>query len=293
MFAPLEADGETALRSVLDQVAAFHRAVRENAERVGAVRTRADLDPVEAGERVGLMLSMEGAEALGSDPRAVAAFHELGVRMVSLTWNRANAWAGGASVDSGLTQLGAELVDRLVELGIVVDLVLGWERTFWDVLERAEGAHLVVSHAACRALLDHPRNLSDDQLRALAERGGVLCLMQLPLVIDHEHPTLNRVVDHLDHAVEVMGSDHVGLGADFIRQVARVLELDTSPGDTLLPPGMTLDAAIEGVAGPEDYGLLVEALRRRGYGGERLEAVLSGNLLRLFRASLPAGDSRS
>ena len=139
MFAPLEADGETALRSVLDQVAAFHRAVRENAERVVAVRSRADLDPVEAGERIGLMLSMEGAEALGSDPRAVAAFHELGVRMVSLTWNRANAWAGGASVDSGLTPLGAELVDRLVELGIVVDLVHASERTFWDVLERAEG----------------------------------------------------------------------------------------------------------------------------------------------------------
>ena len=287
MFAPLEADGEAALRSVLDQVAAFHRAVRENADRVVAVRSRADLDPVEASERIGLMLSMEGAEALGSEPRGVAAFHELGVRMVSLTWNRANAWAGGAAGSGGLTPLGGELVDLLVELGIVVDLVHASERTFWDVLERAEGAHLVVSHAACRALLDHPRNLSDDQLSALAGRGGVLCLMQLPLVIDHERPVLDRVVDHLDHAIEVMGSENVGLGADFIRQVARVLELDTSPGDTLLPPGMTLDAAIEGLAGPEDYGRLVEALRARGYEGERLEAVLSGNLLRLFRAALP------
>ncbi|MBA2476090.1 MAG: membrane dipeptidase [Actinobacteria bacterium] len=284
--APLEADREAALRAAVEQVAAFERATRENADRVVAVRSRADLEEVEHG-RIGLVLSLEGAEPLGEDVGSAEAFFELGVRMVSLTWNTSNAFASGAAGTGGLTALGAKLVDRLAELGVILDLVHASEATFWDVLERCGEAQLVVSHAACRALLDHPRNLSDEQLRAVAERGGVLCLMQLPLVIDHEHPVIDRVVDHLDHAVSVMGIDRVGLGADFIRQVSRALRLEVSPTDTLLPAGMTLDAAIEGLAGPEDYPRLVAALRGRGYAGERLDAVLGGNLTALLRTALP------
>lgn len=211
--APLEADREAALRAAVEQVAAFEWATRENADRVVAVRSRADLEEVEHG-RIGLVLSLEGAEPLGEDVGSAEAFFALGVRMVSLTWNTSNAFASGAAGTGGLTALGAELVDRLVELGVILDLVHASEATFWDVLERCGEAQLAVSHAACRALLDHPRNLSDEQLRALAERGGVLCLMQLPLVIDHEHPVIDRVVDHLDHAVSVMGIDRVGLGAE-------------------------------------------------------------------------------
>lgn len=271
---------------MLDQVGAFHRTLRENGERVRPVLTRADVDD---DGRIGLMLALEGVEALGHDPGGMEALWELGVRMVSLTWNRRNAFADGAGepAGGGLSRLGEELVDRLGELGAIVDLVHTSERTFWDVLERADGAALLVSHAACRAVLDHPRNLRDEQLRALAERGGVLGLMQLPIVIDHERLTIERVVDHLDHAVAVMGADHVGLGGDFIGQVDSVVGVELPPGAALLPAGMALDAAIEGLTGPEDYPNLVGALEARGYGGERLEGILSGNLLRLFRGALP------
>ncbi|MGH3112230.1 MAG: dipeptidase, partial [Gaiellaceae bacterium] len=168
----------------------------------------------------------------------------------------------------------------------ILDLAHAAERTFFDVLERAE-LPLVISHAGCRAVHDTPRNVSDDQLRALAERGGVIGMMALPIVVDPDEPTIDRFIDHVDHAVETIGIDHVGLGADFIRQVARSLAVRTPP-DALLPPGMELDAAIESLAGPEDYPNLVAALRTRGYEGERLEALLGRNLLRLFRESLPA-----
>jgi membrane dipeptidase len=280
---------ELALRHNLQQVAAFRRAVTECSERVVEVRSRGDLDEVEAGTRIGLMLSMEGVEALGYDPTLVDVFHDLGVRMVSLTWNRRNPFGDGAAepAHGGLSNLGRALVDRMAGLGgIAIDLVHTSERTFWDIVEQSGSAPLVVSHAACRAVCETPRNLNDEQLKALAERGGVLGLMLLPIVIDPESWTMERVLDHVDHAVSVMGIEHVGLGGDFIRQVWRALPMRAAP-DSLLPGEMPMDAAIEGLAGPEDYPTLVEALRGRGYEGERLEAILGGNMFRLLRSSLP------
>jgi membrane dipeptidase len=208
--------------------------------------------------------------------------------MVSLTWNYRNAFADGLGVDDdhGLTELGEELVDVLAGLGAMLDLSHASPRTFTDVLARPPAAAVLVSHACCRALCDTPRNLSDEQLRAIAERDGVVGLMALPLTVDPDQPTIERLVDHIDHAVEVTGIEHVGLGGDFIRQVARATGLTELRGG-LFPAGMEPDAAIEGLAGPADYPALVEALERRGYEGERLDAILGGNWLRLFHRALP------
>ena len=287
LFADVEDGAERALADTLAQTTAFRRAVSECPDAVAPVRGRADLDALDG--RIGLMLSLEGCEALGSDPELIEVFWALGVRMVSLTWNRRNAFADGAGEPGhgGLSRLGRELVERLVGLGAVVDLAHASERTFHDVLDAASDAPLVVSHSGCRAIVDTPRNVSDDQLRALAERDGVFCVMALPVVVDPAHPTIDRVVDHVDHAVEVMGVEHVGLGGDFIRQVALALDL-ADQAAALLPEGMTIADPVEGLAGPEDYPALVAELRRRGYDGDALEAILSGNLLRLLRRALPA-----
>ena len=161
------------------------------------------------------------------------------------------------------------------------------EPTFWDVLERSGDAPVLVSHAACRAVLDTPRNVSDEQLRAVAERGGVVGMMALPLVVDPARPTIDRLVDHVEHAVEIMGIEHVALGGDFIRQLVDAGIVDPAPADALLPPGATLGDALEGLAGPEDYGGLVATLRARGFAGDALEAILWRNLVRVIRSALP------
>jgi membrane dipeptidase len=283
---------EGALRHVLQQVVACHQAIRDNPRRLLLVRTREDLDTLEQSDLIGLMLSMEGVEALGYSPQLADAFWELGVRMVSLTWNRRNAFADGLGEPGkgGLSGLGRELVPRLVNLGMILDLVHASEKTYDEMLELSGTTPIVVSHACCRAVHDTPRNLSDDQLRALAARGGVLGIMALPLVVDPSDWSIDRLIDHIDHAVGVMGIEHVGLGGDFIRQVARsgCIRMPTS-AQALLPPGMTAESAIEGLAGPEGYPNLVDGLERRGYDGNNLTAILGGNFLRLFREALPAG----
>lgn len=288
LYADLPTLPESALRETLRLVAAYERAARENQRDVTAVRTRADLERVERGERIGLLLALEGAESFGYDPWMAEIFWNLGVRMIGLTWNRRNPFADGAAEngDGGLSLLGKRLVDLCVELGMVVDLAHASERTFWEVLERVAGGQVVCSHAACRSVFDHPRNLTDDQLRGLAQAGGVLGIMQHPINVDHERPTIDRVVDHLEHAVEVMGIAHVGLGSDFTQQTVRAVGW-VEPADALLPPSIQADAAIEQLAGPQDFPNLVATLRRRGFDGERLEAVLAGNLLRVLREALP------
>lgn len=278
---------EGALREVLGQIAVFNRTVRDHGDQVIAVRTRSDLAVVERGERIGLMLSLEGAEPLGYDPWMAELMWELGVRMMSLTWNRRNPFADGAaeSPSGGLSALGRKLLELCADLGMIIDLAHLGEASYWEALEHGTDAAFVVSHAACRALCDHPRNLTDDQLRALAERGGVLGIMMHPIVIG-SGATIDRVIDHVDHAVSVMGIDHVGLGGDFTRQVVRAVGW-IGPPDALLPPELAPDAAIEGLAGPEEYPHLIQAMTRRGYVGESLEAILHGNLIRLFRKALP------
>jgi membrane dipeptidase len=288
MFVDLDRQPEGSLREALGQVAAFNAAVREQPDRVVAVRTADDLDSLADDGRLGLLLALEGVEPLGYDLHTAEVFWELGLRMASLTWNRRNPFADGAAedADGGLSRLGRALVDRLAELGVVLDLAHASPRTFGDVLERTAGP-VLVSHAACRAVHDHPRNLTDDQLRAVAERGGLLGMMLLPLVVDPQRPTIDRAIDHLEHAVEVMGIEHVGLGGDFTARLVAQLPAEPSTADSLLPPGMELGAALEGLAGPEDYPALEVALRRRGWGEDDIAAVMDGNVIRFLRGALP------
>ena len=252
----------------LAELAEFTRAVEENTEHVCHVRTRAHLDDA----RLRLVLSMEGVEPLDGDPDAFDEWYARGVRTASLTWNHANEFAGGVATPTvGLTDRGRALVRRFREFDVLLDLAHASEQTWRDVLE--EEITFSVTHANCRAVCDHRRNLADWQLEALAERGGVLGLMGLSFAVDPDEPTIARWLDHFDHAVAVMGIDHVGIGADFV---------DQQP-----PNNAKSRLALDDFAGPEHFPALLSALRERGYDQPQVEAITSGNWLRILRASLP------
>jgi membrane dipeptidase len=269
---PLYGEGNRrtdARERTLAQAAELERIADEQSDRVCHVRARAELDD----PRLRLVLSLEGVEPLEGDPAAFDQWWERGVRTASLTWNHANDFAGGIQTPTvGLTDRGRALVRRFGELGALLDLAHASEQTWRDVLE--EGISFSVTHANCRSVRDHPRNLANWQLEALAERGGVLGMMAISWAVEPAAPTLSRWLDHVDHAVAVMGIEHVGLGADFVDQ---------------LGPGEETKAglAVDGFTGPEHFPALVTALRERGYDGERLEAITSANWLRILREALP------
>ena len=270
------------LVEVLCQARSFRAGVAANADRVVDVATAADLDRL-GGGRTGLLLALEGAAALDGRTWLIDVLADLGVRMASLTWNERNAFAAGCHHEEGLTPLGARLLERMLARGIVPDLAHASPRTFADVLALAPHGGVLASHAACRAVHDHPRNLTDAQLETLAARGGLLGAMPHPIVVDPARPTLERFLDHVDHAVAVMGVEHVALGGDFLRQIVRA----RGEADQVYD-GMPADSAIEELAGPQDYPRLAAALSARGYGADDVRAIMGGNLLALLRRALPA-----
>jgi membrane dipeptidase len=271
---------ELALRKALLGVAEFERAVAETPKAI-AVRSAADLDAALEPGRLGLMLSLEGMEPLGYDPGLIDVFCSLGVRMASLTWNRRNPFADGTaeSPRGGLSAIGRTLVDRMAGLPIAFDLAHANEGTFSEVLERTGDRPVLVSHALCRAVCDTPRNLSDEQLVAIAERDGVVGLMALPFVVHESEWTIERLIDHVDHIAETVGIRHVCLGGDFAGQLER--------SGAFGAEAMARATEIERLAGPEDYPNLLDALRERGYGDTDLRAIASENLLRVLRRTLP------
>jgi membrane dipeptidase len=280
---------EGSLREALSMVAAFQNVLRENADRVVQVATTCDLEVVETGERIGLVLALEGVECFGVETWPADVFHALGVRMAGLTWNRRNAFADGAAEDGGsLSRLGRELVDRLVSLGVILDLAHASRGVFAEVLERvgSAGAPVLCSHGGCRGVFDTPRNLDDGQLRALAAAGGIFGLMLHPIAIGPERRTIDGVIDHLAHAASAIGVERVCLGGDFTRRLWEAMPPPPEPRDGLTPPGVTPGLGIEGLTGPECYPALVAGLERRGWSAEEVAAVTSGNLLRFLRASL-------
>jgi membrane dipeptidase len=158
------------------------------------------------------------------------------------------------------------------------------------VLARTDGrAGLIVSHTCCRAIRDIPRNTSDDQLRAIAERDGLVGIMALASAVDPDRHDLERYLDHVEHAMSTAGPEHVCVGADFMAQLTRsgavglTVREKKQFGPGLLDPG----TPVTGLAGPEDYPGLAEALRGRGHDDDTVNAVLHGNLIRFLRRTLP------
>ena len=258
---------EGALREALSLAASFHRALRECDARVVQISTAADLDAVEAGERIGLMLSLEGVECFGVETWPADVFHALGVRMAGLTWNRRNAFADGAAEDGGgLSRLGRELVDRLVSLGVILDLAHASRGTFAEILERAGGAPVLCSHGACRVVYDTPRNLDDDQLRSLADGRWALRADAAPhrdragAQDARRGRRPPRARDRGD------GARRVCLGGDFTQRLWEAMPPPPETKDGLLPPGITPGLGIEGLTGPEHYPALVERLGGAGLG---------------------------
>lgn len=252
----------------------------------------------EAGD-VAAVMGVEGAYGVVDDLGAVDRMHAAGARCVTLTWTRPTAWAdatGAEPVHGGLTAFGGRVVDRLQELGVLVDVSHASDRTALDALDRARRP-VVASHSGCRAVADHPRNLPDRVLEALADAGGLAGVIFFPGYLDAAHGRpfdrlreegvdvfspegrraleeatrdlppvgLDAVARHVEHAVRTAGPAAVGLGSDF-------------DGVPYLPEGMD-DVA--------DLPRLTGRLAARGMDASTLPAVLGGNFARVLGEALP------
>ncbi|MGI6603500.1 MAG: dipeptidase [bacterium] len=251
-----------ALPSVLTQIKLFYRELAANDDLVLATRAEDIRSAADMG-KVAAVLSLEGGEPLGDDPGLLEVFYRLGVRALGLTWNDRNLLASGvADGDYGLSPLGREVVAEAQRLGVLLDVSHLNVRSFWDVLELASSP-VIASHSCAHALCPHPRNLTDTQVRALAESSGVIGVnFHGPFLCPEGKATLEDVVRHIDYLVDLVGPEHVGLGSDF----------DGIP----VPP--------VGLEGPEHFPALASALEKRGYDRASITQIMGENFLRVFCA---------
>jgi membrane dipeptidase len=246
------------------QLAGF---VERSEGRLLPVRSRAELDAALAAHRsdrlvVGALFGLEGAHALEGDLANLAPLYAAGVRMIGLTHFFDNDFAGSAHglEKGGLTELGRELVARMEELGILIDLAHLSPAAIDEVLAMATRP-TVVSHGGVRATCDNPRNLSDDHLRAIAAGGGVVGIGYFELAVCGNEPS--HVVAAIRHAVAIAGDDHVALGSDYDGGASVTF-------DTSQLPALTQQML--------DDGLAEESIRK----------ILGANAIRLLRATLPS-----
>jgi membrane dipeptidase len=167
--------------------------------------------------RVALWLGLEGGEPIGESLDLLEVFHRLGLRVLTLTWSLRNAIGDGVfeRTNGGLTNFGVEVIGKAEELGILIDLSHINEAGFWDALD-VTSFPVIASHSNARRLCDHLRNLTDEQLKAIAERDGVIGAVAIPSFVDGERPTLEKYVSHIEYMADLVGYRHVGLGFDFV-----------------------------------------------------------------------------
>lgn len=168
-------------------------------------------------QEIGAVLTVEGVDIIGESIEKLEILLNAGVKLVGLTWNQANAVAHGANEPShlGLTPFGQEVVKLLNSRNIIIDVSHLNEQSFWDVLKVAK--HVIASHSNARSLCDHPRNLTDDQAKALVDNGGHIHLVYYPLFIKKEvkSVTMEDFMHHFVHLARIVGVEHLGLGSDF------------------------------------------------------------------------------
>ncbi|MEX2542897.1 MAG: membrane dipeptidase [Trueperaceae bacterium] len=250
------------------------------------IRSRADLQLL-SGDDVGFLLVLEGGRPLDGDLATLRQFFRLGIRCLLLTWNGRNELGDGVgegTTAGGLSRFGREVVVEMRKLGMVLDLSHLAERGFYDAVDLYDGP-VVATHSNSRKLHDHPRNLTDDQIRRVAETGGVVGVAFMPAFLS-ERPTVETVVDHIEHIAELVGADHVGIGPDF--SYAPVAEEHKRQRKY---EGIRVDLEVPyPIADASELPKLEEALSRRGFEKDDLAKVLGTNFDRVLLDVLP-GES--
>ena len=276
---------EAHLRQTLRMIAALKREASDSRDDLALCRTGGEIDAAVSDGKVALVLALEGTHALGPDETLIETFFELGVRMISLTHMGRTLLADGSGEDgagSRLPKSGVAAVAEMERLGIILDVSHLGAAGVEHALEISTRP-IVASHSAARALRDHHRNVSAEQLRGIADTGGVVGVNVLAAFISDRDASIERVVDHYEHIADVAGIEHVGVGPDFVSDIFA----DLYPADVdMRSDGLDPLARVPGLYAPRHLPRLTIALLERGFSERDVKLILGENFLRVFREGL-------
>jgi membrane dipeptidase len=272
-------------------IAAAQQLMEKRADLFLNVRTPADFDRARKEQKLGVIYSFESANMLEDKVDRIEMFRGLGVRVMQLTYNRKTPFGVGCldGETDGLTELGRKAIAKMNELGVALDLSHSNTKTTADGIA-ASSKPALITHAGCRAVYQHPRNKEDRELKALADKGGVVGIYMLPYIAaSPKQPMLDDYLQHLEHALKVCGEDHVGVGSDvpFFQVDNSDLEemkkaAEKRKADGVAAPGEDRPTYIPDLNTPRKMELIADGLLKRGHKSGVIEKVMGANFKRAF-----------
>jgi membrane dipeptidase len=277
------------LASALRDLASWQARFDRHPDRLVKVLDGREIAEAKRAGRVAVVLGFQNATMIERDPGNLETLHSLGTRCIQLTYNSRNLLGDGCTerTNAGLSDFGVEVVERMNALGIVVDLSHCGEQTTRDAIAVTRRPP-AFTHTVCKAVYDHVRGKSDDLLRALADKGGVVGIATLGYFVGPTPATsFDDYLRHVDHAVKVAGVDHVGLASDYsIRGIEPTATRESwyEPRLKIFKPVYRVrwPPWIKELDPPERFRNIAGGLERRGYGAAEIEKILGGNWSRYF-----------
>lgn len=265
---------------------AVNHEINTNPEIFNIIKSKGDFQKGLDSEKLNVLMGVEGLRAIGDNLDWLDTLYNLGYRHATLTWNEKNMLASGAweNTKNGLTEAGKKAVKKMNELGMIVDVAHTNQKTFWDIYEVCEKP-FIASHSNARALCDVPRNLTDEQIKAIAEKRGIIginayagfvknCDFSNPVLVKNidvsKNPVLSDFADHIDYIVNLVGVDYVGFGFDFCEYLADEY----------------IEAVPKGLEEASKAQNIIEELRRRGYSETDIEKIAYKNFMRVIEENL-------
>ena len=280
---------DAGLRVALDQIARLYAEMdTEKSRRFAICRNYRQIQAAQETARIALLITMEGVEPLGTDLNQLRVFYELGVRSIGLTHARSNAaghggrFASSGSSPEGLSSFGRDVVRECERLGVIVDLAHINPAGFDEILSITTRPP-IVSHTNVRRYYDIERNISDEQVKMIGERRGVIGVNSILVGRSEEESTMDRYIDHIEHVAELIGIDSVGIGFDFFEFIycqwpeSRQKELAAK---------FTTPHFIPDLRNHSHARNLTRRLIERGFSDEQIEKILRANWLRIFKEVL-------
>ena len=279
----------------IKDIAEWDSIIREHHGDLVKVLNAGDIPAAKRENKIGIIFGFQNAESVGNDTGRIKTFADLGVRIIQLTYNGRNQVGDGCTVpeNRGLTPFGQEVVEALNHNRVLVDLSHSGEQTCLDAI-KASRAPVAITHTGCRAVTDLPRNKTDEELRLVAETGGVAGIYFMPFLRQDGQARAADVVRHIEHALNVCGQDHVGLGTDgdataiddmaqYRAAIADEVEQRKKAGIGASGESSRVVPLVPDLMGPAQFQKLADMLQQRGHTANSIEKILGLNFLRLMK----------
>ena len=284
---------EDNFESAIRKIDAIVNTVERNPSRFSMAYTIQDILHIKKQGKVAIVLGFQDTKPVGEDLTFLRTFYRLGVRVMQLTYTGGNMIGDGCGerTNRGLTFSGIEIVEEMNRLGMIVDLGHCGDATTMDGIKYSKMTP-IISHANVRTLCNTMRNKSDEQIKALGKRGGVMGVTPLPTFVQRERrPTIDDLLDHIEYIIKLIGVDHVGIGLDFIEKMqeskvifpASLIWRTRRPDVFGTVDDFTDTPFAEGIESVSKLPNITRGLLARGYSDEEIRKVLGGNWLRVFK----------